>query len=80
VPKRDVNRKIIRELRRSLEYVGAEADSQNLDPSDLYKRLDALGADRELLAIVGSWRDTLDDEEILALLTEWNAVEAARRN
>jgi hypothetical protein len=26
-----------------------------------------------LLAIVGSWRDTLDDMEVLAQLRNWNA-------
>jgi hypothetical protein len=75
-----VNRQIVRELQKSLEYLGADPALADLGPGDLYKKLEALGADRELLAIVGSWRDTLDDEEILALLTEWNAVEAARRN
>jgi hypothetical protein len=30
-----------------------------------YQKLEALGANRELLAIVGSWGDTLDDEEVL---------------
>jgi hypothetical protein len=34
--------------------------------------LERLGADPELLAVVGSWRDTLDDAEILALLKEYN--------
>jgi hypothetical protein len=35
--------------------------------------LERLGADEELLAIIGSWRDTLDDAHILALLREYNA-------
>jgi hypothetical protein len=39
---------------------------------EIYAALHRLDADEELLAIVGSWRDTLDDAEVLALLREWN--------
>jgi hypothetical protein len=39
---------------------------------EFYIVLERLGADPELLAVVGSWRDTLDDAEILALLKEYN--------
>src|SRR5262249_57160111 len=34
----------------------------------------AVGADEELLAIVGSWRDTLDDAAMLTVLREYNAT------
>jgi hypothetical protein len=34
-----------------------------------YNDLEQLGAEPELLATVGSWRDTLDDEEVLNLLS-----------
>jgi hypothetical protein len=39
---------------------------------EFYILLERLGADLELLAVVGGWRDTLDDTEILALLREYN--------
>jgi hypothetical protein len=39
---------------------------------EFYILLERLGAYLELLAVVGSWRDTLDDTEILALLREYN--------
>jgi hypothetical protein len=40
-----------------------------------------LRAGWEILAAVGPWGETLDDEEVLDLLKEWNAVEAKiRRN
>jgi hypothetical protein len=39
----------------------------------LYKALQRLGADPDLLAIVGSYGDTLDNEMVLKLLREWNA-------
>jgi hypothetical protein len=39
---------------------------------EIYRAFEALGADGKLLAIVGSWGDTLDDDEVLKLLGEWN--------
>jgi hypothetical protein len=75
-----VNRRIVRELQKSLEYLGADPALADLGPGDLYKKLEVLGADRDILAVVGSWGDTLDDEEILRLLKEWNASEAKARN
>ena len=41
--------------------------------SEIYRALETLGADRKLLATVGSWGDTLQDEEVLQLLKEWNS-------
>jgi hypothetical protein len=41
---------------------------------ELYVALKRLDADEELLSIVGSWRDTLRDAEVLALLREYNAT------
>jgi hypothetical protein len=39
---------------------------------EFYMAMERLGADVELLSIVGSWRDTLDDAEVLASLREYN--------
>jgi hypothetical protein len=39
---------------------------------EFYTTLEQLSADPELLAAVGSWRDTLDDEEILEHLRSFN--------
>jgi hypothetical protein len=39
---------------------------------ELYVALERLHVDQELLAVVGSWGDTLDDAEILALLRGYN--------
>ena len=41
---------------------------------ELYIALERLGAAPDLLAIVSSYGDTLDDREILALLGEYNAA------
>jgi len=42
--------------------------------AEIYIALERLGADEELLAIIGSWRDTLPDDEVLALLRDYNAT------
>ena len=42
--------------------------------SEIYRAFELLGADRELLKLlgtIGSWGATLDDEEALSLLREW---------
>jgi len=36
--------------------------------------LERLGADEELLSVIGSWRDTLDDAEVLTMLRDYNAT------
>jgi hypothetical protein len=41
---------------------------------EIYIAMERLGAAPELLSIVSSYGDTLDDEEILALLQEYNAT------
>ncbi len=40
---------------------------------ELYRAIDALGADPDLLATVESWGDTLDDHQVLANLKAWNS-------
>jgi hypothetical protein len=40
---------------------------------ELCRALKALGADAELLSTVGSYGDTLDDDDVLTLLRSWNA-------
>jgi hypothetical protein len=39
---------------------------------EIYAVLERLSAAPELLAVVGSWRDTLDDAEVLSMLREYN--------
>ena len=45
---------------------------------EIFRAFKRLGADRELLSIIGSWGDTLDDREVLRLLKEWNMEKAKR--
>jgi hypothetical protein len=40
---------------------------------ELYTSCSRLGAKSDLLCIIGSFRDTLDDAEVLEMLKEWNA-------
>jgi hypothetical protein len=46
---------------------------------EIYRALQSLGADSGLLAIVGSWGDTLEDSAILKLLKQWNEGRRAER-
>lgn len=39
---------------------------------ELYKALEALGAEADLLGIVGSWGDSLPDDSVLRMLKTWN--------
>ena len=42
-----------------------------------YDAAERLGGDRQLLATIGSWGDTMADEKVLSYLMEWNAAVAA---
>jgi hypothetical protein len=73
---------ILAELARAAECLGDNkllGQVRNLKAvnarivGNLYRAFENAGADRQLLAAVGSWRDTLEDEEVLALLKQWNA-------
>jgi hypothetical protein len=44
---------------------------------EIYVALERPGAEPELLAIVGSWLDTLPDVEVLAMLRDYNATGGA---
>ncbi len=53
-------------------------DTRQKITAELYAALERLGADEELLAIVGRMNDTLTDRDVLRLLEEYNR--AANRN
>ena len=46
---------------------------------ELYKALKSLGARSDLLSIVGSWGDTMDDKWVLNALRDWNERQAFTR-
>jgi hypothetical protein len=41
---------------------------------EIFTAFERLGADPQFLSIISGWRDTLDDEESLWMLKEWNAT------
>jgi hypothetical protein len=47
-----------------------DADVKAQIADEIYTALERLDADAELLAIVGSWRDTLPDADVLRMLRE----------
>ncbi len=46
--------------------------------AELYKALTKLRAPGQLLSIVGSYGDTLDDDDVLNLLRAWNRQSARK--
>lgn len=47
-------------------------DTKTKIASELYKAIRHIGGSGQLLSIVGSYGDTLDDADVLALLRQWN--------
>ena len=47
--------------------------------AEIYRAVEYLGGDAALLAIIGSWGDTLEDADILKLLKEWNDLRIVDR-
>jgi len=64
---------IAAELAQAIRKLGGDPAGVNLaDPWQVNRVLEFLGADIYLLATIGSWKDTMNDEETLAELKEWN--------
>ena len=70
----DIDREIADELYRAAEKLNPGARTVPLD--ELYEELILMGADPFLLGIAGSWGDTLNDEEVLEVLRDWNTTGA----
>jgi hypothetical protein len=47
---------------------------------EIYRALEYLGADASLLATIGSWGDTLEDDDVLVLLKDWNDLRQTRKD
>jgi hypothetical protein len=59
-------RNIRTELRRALKRLGGFLPStEGWESRRFYYALERRGASHRLLAVVGSWKDTLDDDEVL---------------
>jgi hypothetical protein len=62
---------IIAEIHQAIRKLGGSAEPRSTE--EARQALRDLDADADLRSIVDSWQDTLDDEQILALLRAWNA-------
>jgi hypothetical protein len=72
----DLNEAIRDALCKAAERLGGGGEEiRALPRAKIYDRLEDLDADRHLLAVVGSWGDTLSDDQVLASLQRWNRGE-----
>jgi hypothetical protein len=51
------------QISRAMQLLGAVRQLGKESTSEIYSALERLGADGQLLATIGSWGDTLDDNE-----------------
>jgi hypothetical protein len=73
----DLNEAIRGELSKAAERLGGDGEQIRVLPrAKIYDALEDLEADWHLLAVVGSWSDTLDDDQVLASLQRWNRGES----
>ncbi len=75
----DVEQFIRRELYKAIESLGGSpelvaATINGASKEEVYDAAQRLGADRYLLAAIGSWGDTPDDEQVLQDLRDRNAA------
>ena len=49
--------------------------ADKLIAQEIYVALERLDADERLLAIIGSWEDAVDDDQILAVLKHYNGTD-----
>ena len=54
------------------------ADLKAQIAGELYRAIQKLSGDEKLLSIIGSYGDTLDDEDVLLLLRSWNKSKPAK--
>lgn len=57
---------------QAIRSLARSCHSANAIIAELYKAFERLDAPPDLLAIVGSYGDTLSDDEVLRLLREYN--------
>jgi hypothetical protein len=77
----EVEREIRSEIAKAVRHLGGSpqlvATIEGKTKDEMYDAAESLGADRYLLATIGSWGDTLTDDRVLANLKKWNAAAAA---
>jgi hypothetical protein len=74
----EVEREIRSEIAKAVRSLGGPArlvaTIEGKTKDEMYRAAEQLGADRFLLAAIGSWRDTMGDEDALRELRDWNAA------
>jgi hypothetical protein len=74
---KDLTEEIVKEIALAIIKLGGQPGTLNLTDSWAVNRvLEFLGADIYLTATVGSWRDTLSNNEVLEELQRWNCGES----
>jgi hypothetical protein len=74
---KELTEEIMIKIAFAIRELGGEPGSLNLtDAWAVNRLLEFLGADIYLMATVGSWRDTLSDDEVLVDLRKWNRGES----
>lgn len=70
---KDLTPEITAEIARAITKLGGDPTAVDLtDTWQVNRTLEFLGADIYLLCTVGSWKDTMSDEEVLRDLREWS--------
>jgi len=75
----DIKVAIAIELRKAVRLLGADPDEVlpiGVDRAILYSVFEQLGAESDLLGIIGSYGDTMPDEWVLEQLERWNERQA----
>ena len=62
---------ILKEIRRTVTFLGGHPEAVD-DPSSAYRELERLTKDTWLLATVGTWKDGMNELEVLNFLRDWN--------
>jgi len=72
---------IRQEIIKAAEWLGASPELmdslRDARKRQIYEAFESMGADRELLGIIGSWLDTWSDVQVFLALRAWNAGAAA---
>ena len=69
----NITDEITAEIAKAIEKLGGNPETLNLtDTWAVNRTLEFLGADIYLLCAVGSWKNTMSDEEVLADLKTWH--------
>lgn len=76
----DIETEIRAEALKAIGWLGGSAELlaslEDASKDQLYDAAEQLNGDPYLLGFIGSWHDTMEDDEVLAGLREWNAGEA----